>query len=150
MKFRIAYWFATCGFLGQVPYGPGTVGSFIAIPLVLVLQNRPFSLLLSCALLVVLAVWTSDVVAAKFNQKDPQEIVIDEFCGLLISFLFLPIRWQTLLAGFFLFRFFDITKPAAIRQIEQIPNGFGIVFDDLMAGVYTNFILHILIRYAHL
>ena len=69
---------------------------------------------------------------------------------MLVSFLFVPIHGTTLLVGFLLFRFFDIVKPPPIRRIERLPGGFGIVLDDVLAGVYANIVLHILVFYAHL
>ena len=150
MKSRLAFWFATCGFIGCIPFAPGTFGSLVAIPLLIVLHHKLLALVILFFFLLVGAILASRLVSVELGSFDPPSIVIDEVCGMLASFLFVPIRWQTLLAGFVLFRFFDIVKPPPIRSMERIPHGFGIVFDDVGAGIYTNLILQAFIRYAHL
>ena len=75
---------------------------------------------------------------------------MEETGGMMVSLFLLPIKWQTLLVGFMAFRFFDIVKPPPIRPLERLPLGFGIVLDDVAAGIYTNLLLQVLVRYAHL
>ena len=75
--------------------------------------------------------------------KDPSTVVIDEVAGLLAALYLLPITWMTLIAGFLLFRLFDIWKPGLIRKVEAMRGGIGIVLDDLMAGVLTNLIIRL-------
>ena len=77
-------------------------------------------------------------------------MVIDEFCGMLTAFLFIPISAERLLAGFVVFRFLDVTKPPPVRLLERLPGGFGIVLDDVMAGAYVQILLQVAIRYADL
>ena len=101
-------------------------------------------------LFIVIGIWTSSVAAHEFGRLDPQNVVIDEVCGMMISFLLIPLSWQTLAIGFIGFRLFDIVKPPPIHWFERFPSGFGIVLDDLAAGLYTNVFLQLLIRYAHL
>ena len=150
MKSRLAFWFATCGFVGCIPFAPGTFGSLLAIPLLIFLRHQSLALAILFFFLLVGAILASWSVSVELGSFDPSNVVIDEVCGMLASFLFVSIRWQTVLVGFLLFRFFDIVKPPPIRSIERIPHGFGIVFDDVGAGIYTNLILQALIRYAHL
>ena len=96
------------------------------------------------------AVWSSHVLSIKLKDPDPQCIVIDEVCGMFVSFLFIPMGWESVIAGFLLFRFFDVFKPPPIRLLERVPHGFGIVLDDVAAGIYANLVLQGLVRYVHL
>jgi phosphatidylglycerophosphatase A len=82
--------------------------------------------------------------------KDPQFVVIDEVAGQWITLLFAPVAWKTMLAGFILFRGFDIVKPPPVRQLERLPEGTGIVVDDVAAGVYALAVLQLLIHFGFL
>lgn len=73
--------------------------------------------------------------------EDPSKVVIDEIIGVWISLLFLPLTWQNILLGFILFRIFDIAKPFGIRKLEAIKNGWGVMLDDVLAGIYANICL---------
>jgi len=80
------------------------------------------------------------------GEKDPSHVVIDEVAGQLVTLIACPILWKPLLAGFILFRVFDILKPPPVRQLERLPEGTGIVVDDLGAGVYALLVLQILLH----
>lgn len=88
------------------------------------------------------------LVESKGKSNDPSEIVIDEFVGTLITFLFIPINIKTIILGFLLFRFFDILKPYPIKKIEEIGGSAGIILDDVVAGIYANLMLRFLIYAA--
>jgi phosphatidylglycerophosphatase A len=79
--------------------------------------------------------------------KDPQFVVIDEVAGQLVALIAVPLAWKTFLAGLILFRVFDILKPFPIRRLERLPEGTGIVVDDLGAGLYALAILHLLLHF---
>jgi phosphatidylglycerophosphatase A len=85
-------------------------------------------------------------VARSFGKKDPQFVVIDEVAGQLITLIAVPVTWKTFLAGFILFRVFDIVKPPPVRQLEKLPGGTGIVLDDVAAGLYALAVMQILLR----
>jgi phosphatidylglycerophosphatase A len=85
-------------------------------------------------------------VARASATKDPQFVVIDEVAGQLIALIAVPLAWKTFLAGFILFRAFDIVKPPPVRQLEKLPEGFGIVLDDVAAGIYALVIMQLLLR----
>jgi len=87
-----------------------------------------------------LGVWSSTVVEQIWG-KDPGRVVIDEVAGMCIGLLFLPVQVKYLLCSLVLFRFFDIMKPLFIRKMESLPGGWGIMMDDVLAGVYTNILL---------
>ena len=81
------------------------------------------------------------------GRKDPNYIVIDEVAGQLVALIGCPLMWQALLAGFILFRGFDILKPPPVRRLERLPEGTGIVVDDLGAGVYALIVLQLLLHF---
>jgi phosphatidylglycerophosphatase A len=91
-------------------------------------------------LITAIGVWSSSMMEPVWG-KDPSKVVIDEVSGMCISLLFLPVNVTYLLCGFILFRFFDILKPLYIRKMELLPAGWGIMADDVLAGVYTNILL---------
>jgi phosphatidylglycerophosphatase A len=129
---------ATLGFIGYLPYAPGTFGSAAGFLFMVLLKPGDIQLLISFLLLFFIGVWSSHG-AEKFLGKDSGHIVIDEFCGYLISVLFIPQSTGYLFAAFLLFRAFDILKPPPIRKIEGVvPGGAGVMLDDVLAGIYAN------------
>lgn len=96
----------------------------------------------------VFAAWISGFADMILKTKDNQKIVIDEIAGMLVTMALVPVGWQTLLAGFILFRLFDIWKPFSIRLIQdKVPGGWGVVGDDVLAGVYANLVLQAAVRF---
>jgi len=87
-------------------------------------------------------------VARASGLKDPQFVVIDEVAGQLITLIAVPLAWKTFLAGFILFRSFDIIKPPPVRQLEALPEGAGIVIDDVAAGLYAFVVMHLLLHFG--
>jgi phosphatidylglycerophosphatase A len=87
-------------------------------------------------------------VSRAYGAKDPQFVVIDEGAGQLVALVAVPLAWKTFLAGFILFRIFDIWKPFPIRRLERLPEGTGIVVDDLGAGIYALAIMHLLLHFG--
>ena len=81
-----------------------------------------------------------------YKSKDPGQIVIDEVCGYLFTMVLIPFSWGYVITGFLLFRILDILKPYPIRNIEKLRNGYGIVLDDVLAGIYANILMQIIIR----
>jgi len=135
---RIQRTIATIGFTGYLPYAPGTFGSALGFLLIILFKPDDFELLMIFLPVLMLGLLTSHD-AEKFLGKDSKHIVIDEFCGYLLSVLFVPKNIAYLLAAFILFRIFDILKPPPIRKIEGIVSGGkGIMLDDILAAVYAN------------
>jgi phosphatidylglycerophosphatase A len=116
----------TCGFIWLLWQNP-------------VLQN-PLYLLIITIVITLLGVYVSNKVEPDWGE-DSSRVVIDEVAGMLISILFIPANIYFLLAGFILFRFFDIVKPLYIRKMEALPSGTGVMMDDVLAGVYSNILL---------
>lgn len=133
--------FSTLGFIGRVGKAPGTAGSLAAVLLapVLFLHLDLYARLLALATLFVVGGLAASRAEAVLGRKDPSMVVIDEVLGQWLTFLpfFLLPTWQ-LIAGFVLFRVFDIAKPWPIRRSENwLPGGFGIMLDDVLAGIYA-------------
>ncbi|QFY88366.1 phosphatidylglycerophosphatase A [Magnetovirga frankeli] len=124
---------------GLAPKAPGTFGTLAAIPFLLLLSLLPLGLyLLALALGLALGVWVCGRTSSDLGVHDHGGIVWDEFVGLWISFIAVPIGWQSLLLGFILFRLFDILKPWPIGWLDRrVAGGLGIMLDDVLAGVYA-------------
>jgi phosphatidylglycerophosphatase A len=136
---------ATTFFSGYFPVAPGTVGSAIALIIWLILPKfRDIPLLLCIGMFYFLGVWVSGELE-KIEGRDASLINIDEAVGMWISLLFLPhhLHWFWWLGAFFIFRFFDIVKPFPINRSQNLPDGWGVMMDDVLAGIYTNITLHI-------
>lgn len=135
---------ATLGFIGYLPLAPGTFGSLVAFFFFILLKPNHYIHILILFLLIPIGIVSSHHAERLFNSKDSRHIVIDEFCGYLVSVVFFPFSYTVAIAAFFLFRFFDILKPFPINKIESaLSGGKGIVADDIVAGLYTNIILHL-------
>jgi phosphatidylglycerophosphatase A len=119
----------------------GTLG---AVPLYLLLARAGGAPAVAGAALVatVVGVWAASVVATDLGAKDPQVVVIDEVAGLLVTMTTArDVSWPTVISGFVLFRVFDMTKPWPIRKVERLPSGWGIVLDDVAAGMMAAAVL---------
>lgn len=144
---------ATGGLSGFFPIAPGTAGTAVAIPLyVLFVYAGWLPYLIGMGVLFWLGVEGANRIEKATQQKDGRLIVIDEIVGYLVTMLFLPVRWELIIAGFFVFRFFDILKPYPIRKLDMNPNlkGFGVMIDDVLAGVYSCIVLWIAAMIFHL
>jgi phosphatidylglycerophosphatase A len=151
-KKSAAFWFATVGGTGLAPGMPGTAGTCVGVLLWYCTTLLPYSLILQLLLFVCLfflGVWASRSMEQIMKRKDPSEVVIDETAAVLIPFFGLPFSWITCIAGFILFRLFDITKPFPINRLERIKGGWGIMIDDVGAGIFSLIILRILLVYIN-
>ena len=136
--------------VGHAPWVPGTFGSALGLALhagLTLVGGWPAA---TAGLLVVttLGFWSAGAAARELGRRDPGQVVVDEIAGQMLSLLFVPLTAGTALAGFFLFRLFDILKPFPCRRLERLPGGSGIMADDLMAGLYANLVLLALVRWA--
>ena len=139
---------------GRLHPGPGTWGSLAAALLwwLLAAQLPPSArvpvILFLIVVTTVVGIRAATLEARGCGKKDPQHVVIDEVAGQLVTLIACPILWKPLLAGFILFRVFDIVKPPPVRSLERLPEGTGIVVDDLGAGVYGLIVLQLLLRFG--
>lgn len=140
----ILRYIATLGFIGYLPLAPGTFGSLAAFAFYIILKPGLLFHIVMLFLIIPIGVISSHYTERFFDVKDSRHIIIDEFCGYLLSVVFLPFSYAGALIAFFLFRFFDILKPFPIKKIENnISGGKGIMADDIMAAIYTNVIMQI-------
>jgi phosphatidylglycerophosphatase A len=144
---RLAVFIATAGYCGYFPIAPGTVGSAAGL-IVYLLVWWSGSPVVEVSLIVVLfaaGVWAGTTAEQYFGGIDPGPIVMDEVVGMLITLAFIPVGWSGALAGFFLFRLFDVFKPWPARSFERLHGGLGVMADDAMAAVYANLSLRLLL-----
>ena len=125
----------------------GTIGSFVGILACFFLQDVPFTTYAIVVILILIAgIYISGEAEKIYQAKDSSHIVIDEIAGIFFTFIYLPKDFSFLLAGFVAFRFFDILKPFPIRLIdEKIKGGWGIMFDDVLAGIYANILIRLIV-----
>jgi phosphatidylglycerophosphatase A len=138
---------ATVGGLGYLPFAPGTWASAFAAVVWYFISSGPKNYFIEVSLLIisiVAGIYSSNKIL-EAHEKDPSHIVIDELAGMWTTLLMIPAGFMNFAAGFILFRFFDIVKPFGIKRMENYENGYGIMLDDLLAGIYGNILLRVII-----
>jgi phosphatidylglycerophosphatase A len=134
--------------IGYLRKGSGTLAAALcAIVWYLISagSNDPQAALLITVAITAAGVWSAGRVEKHWGV-DNNRVVIDEIAGMCISLVFVPVGLATVITAFVLFRFFDIAKPAYIRKAENLPGGWGVMADDVLAGIYTNIILQVAVR----
>jgi phosphatidylglycerophosphatase A len=111
-------------------------------------DGRACATVLAASIVTLIGIPAATQVARFSGVKDPQHVVIDEVAGQLVALISVPLGWKTFLAGLILFRVFDILKPPPVRQLERLPEGVGIVVDDLGAGVYALIVMHLFMHFG--
>ena len=143
----LAVWIATSGGVGFFPVWPGTVGAAVGLVAVAALQRLPLTTAgldvvvgLTASGIFGLGVWAAGRAERYFGCSDPSPVVVDEVVGQMVTFLLCPAAsWKVLLAGFAIFRFFDVIKPFPAGYIDRsVPGGAGVVLDDVVSGIYAN------------
>lgn len=140
MTSRLALALASAGYTGFFPLAPGTVGSAVGLALWWAMRAAGASVVvegLVVAGLLVVGAWAATVAEGRLGTTDPGPVVIDEVMGMCVTLVAAPLTWPSGLLGFFLFRVFDIVKPPPARRLEKVHGGWGIMLDDLAAGVYA-------------
>ena len=144
---------ATFGGIGRLKPGPGTWASVATVLLWALaswripLEARTWSTIAAAVAVTLLGIPSATRAGRASGLKDPQFVVIDEVAGQLVALIAVPLAWKTFLAGLVLFRVFDILKPPPVRQLERLPEGIGIVVDDLGAGLYALVVMHLLLHF---
>lgn len=138
--------FATGFYSGKSPFAPGTFGTIAAIPFALVLLIIPsFYYGFYITGLILAAIYVADQAEKMLGKKDPGCIVIDEIAGYVVTMSLVPVTFHTIIAGFLIFRFFDIVKLVPVRYFEEnFSGGAGVVLDDIMAGLLSAVVLKVL------
>jgi phosphatidylglycerophosphatase A len=137
--------------IGRLRPGPGTWASAATVLLWAALADslnptlRTRTAIGLSVLITLVGIPAATLVARASATKDPQFVVIDEVAGQLIALIAVPLAWKTFLVGFILFRVFDILKPPPVRQLERLPEGTGIVLDDVAAGIYALAVMQLLL-----
>ncbi|ANI90473.1 phosphatidylglycerophosphatase A [Arachidicoccus ginsenosidimutans] len=134
--------------VGFVKKGGGTVAALITVLIWYGVSTKLdigiFTQIIIIVVLFVLGVWSSNKVEAIWG-KDSYRVVLDEVLGMCVALFVIPVTWQTALAALILFRVFDIAKPFYIRRMEKFPGGWGVMADDVLAGIYANIILQLIL-----
>lgn len=143
MLTRLAVFIATVGYIGYFPVAPGTVGSAAGLLFYLLVwwAHSPIVEVGLILALFALGVWAGTTSERYFGGIDPGPIVLDEVVGMLITLAFIPVGVSGAVAGFLLFRLFDVIKPFPAGRLENLHGGLGVMADDAMAAVYANIVL---------
>lgn len=144
VSLAIATWFG-CGYF---PWGPGTIGSLAALAIAILLHvyvgSGRGTFLILIVVLLGPGIWAASRTARIVEREDPGLVVVDEVLGQWVTLLGATVlEWKSWIAAFVLFRLFDIWKPWPVRRFERLPEGWGIVSDDVAAGIYAALILYI-------
>ncbi|MCX7739037.1 MAG: phosphatidylglycerophosphatase A [Hydrogenothermaceae bacterium] len=150
---RIAFFLASSFYLGRFPIVPGTVGTLGALPFFYLYWDKGLLAQFSITISVILiGIWASHTVSQKVSDKDPSFVTVDEVAGYMITMFGIdPQNYQLnqlltyFILGFVIFRIVDIIKPPPIKLLEKYPMGIGIMLDDVLAGLYSWILLHLLI-----
>lgn len=147
---RLAVVLATIGPVGRLPFAPGTAGSLVALPLLpglaMVRDRSTIAYVVAVLVVVAVAVWAAGRAEDALGGSDHSAIVIDEVAGMVATGLLLPGTWTAALLGFGLFRLFDVVKPYPAGLIDaRAEGGFGVVGDDLVAGLYAGLVGHVIL-----
>ena len=142
---------ATVGGIGYVGKGGGTLAA-IAVCIIYLITPAGYLTdirqIFFTLIIIILGIWSGNAVDSIWG-KDSSKVVIDEFAGMMITLLFTPLSFTSIIIGLLLFRFFDIAKPLYIKKLENLPKGWGVMADDVLAGIYSLIILR-LITFYHL
>lgn len=148
MSDKMVQMFATWFYVGRSPFAPGSMASIVGALMAIILMNNLF---LFCVVLVavsVLGFLVSGPMEEILGKKDPGCVVIDEIAGVMIAFFMLPLQWNVVIVAYFLFRAFDMFKIYPVNKFEDLGGGTGIMMDDIVAGIYTNIVMQIAVRWA--
>ena len=146
-KQQTVVFLATGAWIGYAPVAPGTFGSLAALPLCFLLAGVPLATRMIVLLaLLAASTWIAHAAERIMGRSDPKQVVIDEIGGMAVALWALPFTPVHVISGFALFRLFDILKPLPIRWIERkAPGGWGIMLDDITAGIFANVLLRLIV-----
>ena len=138
---------STCFYLGYLP-ASGTFASLAGIALFYLIRESLLLYFLVISILILGGIFLSTAAEKITGKKDPGCIVIDEVAGMLISLVFLPFDLRLVVLAFIIFRILDVFKPFPADRLQALPGGLGVMSDDIVAGIYTNIILQVVLRAA--
>lgn len=140
---------ATVFGIGYVGRGGGTIAAVICCLIWILIPAGNYTNYWQVSITIAvsaLGVWSGNAVEDLWG-KDSNKVVIDEVAGMMVTLLFIPVQLKFVLAGLVLFRFFDVIKPLFIKKMELLPKGWGVMADDLLAGIYANILLKVIVSY---
>ncbi len=137
-------------YVGHSPVMPGTIGALAGLLVYYVVKDNIVLYGFSIVFLFALGAIFSAEAEKIYKKKDAKAIVIDEVCGMLLTLYLLPYRVMVVIVGFIVYRFFDIVKPPPVRRVERLVGSWGVMLDDVIAAIYTNIILQVLVRVLHI
>lgn len=146
---RVATFIASVAYLGYSPLAPGTVGTLAAFAVYWWLVPAGYWVLIVGAVAIAVGIWAGGVAEKVWQKKDPGRVCVDEFAAYFIAVAFLPKTAAYAVAAFILFRIFDILKPFPAGRSQRLSGGWGIMADDVVAGVYANLVLQGIRALAH-
>ncbi|MBP9854113.1 MAG: phosphatidylglycerophosphatase A [Candidatus Omnitrophica bacterium] len=139
---------STFFYIGKSPIAPGSMASLVGALICVLLSKAVILYLLVLVGVIFIGLVVSGPMEEIVGYKDPSCVVIDEIAGIMLSLMFLPMTWPVLLTAFFLFRALDMFKLFPVDRFEKYEGGLGIMMDDIVAGIYTNIIMQIAVRWA--
>lgn len=144
-KGKMVLFMATGGYIGRIPFAPGTFGSALGLFICYLISFASISVgAIAAIALILIAVWVSENAERLLDKKDPGCVVIDEVAGMLVTLIGIPLSGVTAVGGFVLFRLFDIIKPPPVRFFQDnCSGGAGVVLDDVAAGIAANLFLRL-------
>lgn len=139
---------------GFSPIAPGTAGAIVGCAFLWLFYQlewfptypNPLAFIVLIVVVALLGIYATNKLEQEWG-KDPSKVVIDELVGVWIAMVFVPFSWLNLLLAFGLFRFFDIAKPLGVRKMEQFKGGLGVMADDVLAGIYANLALQLILLF---
>ncbi|MFA5059896.1 MAG: phosphatidylglycerophosphatase A [Candidatus Omnitrophota bacterium] len=134
---------STFFYMGYFPGAPGSMASIAGVLIFMILFDSIVLYLLCLSVVMAAGIWASGKMEKLAGKKDPSCVVIDEVAGILIAFFLLPAQWPVIITAFFVFRAFDMFKIYPINRFEKLPGSWGIMMDDVVAGLYTNIVVHV-------
>ncbi len=137
---------STFFYVGYLPFIPGTFGSIAGVFLFCFVRNNSFAHIILTLALIAVGFLVAGRAERLFNKKDPKCVVIDEVSGMLLSLIFIPFDVKLVIIAFILFRILDTLKPFPSGRLERLSGSMGIMADDIVAGLYTNIILQVVLR----
>lgn len=141
---------ATFFYMGEVSVAPGTLASVAGALISIIVFENIILYLVILAFVLTVGFYASGKMEQLAGEHDPSCVVIDEVAGVMIAFFLLPFNVPVLITAFFLFRAFDMFKIYPANKFEKLPGGLGIMADDIMAGLYANVLMQIVVRVLHI
>ncbi len=148
MKKDLVKLLSTFFYVGNFPVAPGTLASAVGVLIYMILHKHMFLYFILFWVITYLGFQSSGRMEKLLKKKDPGCVVIDEVSGVMIAFFMIPLTWSTVFTTFFLFRAFDMFKIYPCNIIENKGGAYGIMMDDIVAGLYTNLVMQIAVRWA--